>query len=367
MLLNAAKMSSDDAVEIASRLQAVLDTAVDGIVTIDAAGKIESFNKACERIFGYQADEVIGKSVNVLMPQPYQSEHDAYLSRYQETREAQIIGIGREVQGRRADGSLFPLDLAVSEVQLAGKVIYTGIIRDITRRKTAEDALRTANRELEEFSYRVSHDLRGPLRSALGLLDVVQSSLAKGKQELAAISVAKAMESVQRLDSLLDDLMSLAEVRHLDEEAVTVNVEAILKEALHKYAAMAQFERLKVVTDLQITTLVCKRQRLQTIMENLISNAVKYQDLDKAESYVKITTRRETNVFILEVLDNGLGIPNDQQERVFDMFARFHPRVSSGSGLGLYKVRQCALDMAGQVEYEGLADGSVFRLRLPGR
>ncbi len=124
--------------ESEARLRAILQTAVEGIVTIDDRGIIESFNPAAEKIFGYKAEEVIGKSVNVLMPEPHCHEHDRYIQNYLRTGQAKIIGIGREVQGRRKDGTVFPMDLAVSEVQLENRRLFTGFIRDITERKRLE-------------------------------------------------------------------------------------------------------------------------------------------------------------------------------------------------------------------------------------
>lgn len=126
---------------------AILSAAVDGIVTIDAHGRIQSFNPAAERIFGYRAEEVIGHNVKVLMPEPYQSEHDGYLTRYKATGEARIIGSGREVTGRRKDGSTFPMDLAVGESRADGKRLFAGIIRDITDRKRAEEQLRRSEEQ----------------------------------------------------------------------------------------------------------------------------------------------------------------------------------------------------------------------------
>ena len=131
--------------ESEARARAMLETTVDGVVTIDATGIIESFNPAAERIFGYRADEVIGKNVSVLMPEPYHSEHDGYIQAYHETGHRRIIGIGREVVGRRKDGATFPMDLAVSEVRLTGRTIFTGFIRDISaRRELEQEVLRIA-------------------------------------------------------------------------------------------------------------------------------------------------------------------------------------------------------------------------------
>lgn len=135
------RQTRSDLRDSAERLRAILDTAVEGIITIDERGIINSFNKAAERIFGYSAPEALGHNVKMLMPEPFQSEHDGYLENYHRTGQAKIIGIGREVQGRRKDGSVFPMDLAVSEVRLANARMFTGFVRDITERKEAEKAL----------------------------------------------------------------------------------------------------------------------------------------------------------------------------------------------------------------------------------
>lgn len=123
------------------RLRAILETAVEGIITIDERGLMESFNPAAEEIFGYPALEAIGQNVKLLMPAPFRQEHDGYLKNYRQGGHAKIIGIGREVTGRRKDGTTFPMDLSVSEVQLAGRRIFTGFVRDITARKNAEQTL----------------------------------------------------------------------------------------------------------------------------------------------------------------------------------------------------------------------------------
>jgi PAS domain S-box-containing protein len=124
-----------------ARLRAILETAVEGILTIDERGSIESINPAAEQMFGYSAEEVVGRNVSMLMPSPYREEHDGYLGNYHRTGSARIIGIGREVTAQRKDGSVFPIDLSVSEVRLADRRMFAGFVRDITERKAAESAL----------------------------------------------------------------------------------------------------------------------------------------------------------------------------------------------------------------------------------
>ena len=146
------RKSEEALVEQEARLRAVLDTAVDGIITIDERGTIESFNQAAEKLFGFAAHETIGQNISMLMPSPHREAHDRYLANYRDTGERKIIGIGREVLGLRKDGTLFPVGLTVNEAQLAGRRIFTGFVRDLTRRKHAEEALRTSEARFRSLS-----------------------------------------------------------------------------------------------------------------------------------------------------------------------------------------------------------------------
>ena len=185
-----------------ARQQAILQTAADGIITIDEQGTIESFNPAAERLFGYTADEVMGHNISMLMPSPYREAHDGYLARYCQTGEPHIIGIGREVRGLRRDGTIFHMALAVSEVCLADRRLFTGIVHDLSARVQAEEALQQAHDELEQrvrdrtaalqeanddirsFAYIVSHDLRAPLINLHGFAKELRTACAVLTQAL---------------------------------------------------------------------------------------------------------------------------------------------------------------------------------------
>ncbi|HXT42410.1 MAG TPA: PAS domain S-box protein [Candidatus Angelobacter sp.] len=168
------------------RLRAILETAVEGIITIDGRGIIESANPAAEKIFGYRAAEIIGKNVSALMPSPYREAHDGYLANYLRTGHAKIIGIGREVVGRRKDGSIFPMDLSVSEVRLADRCMFTGFVRDITERKRLErEILEASNREQR----RIGQDLHDGLSQQLAGIELMCGVL---EQKLAVKARAEA-------------------------------------------------------------------------------------------------------------------------------------------------------------------------------
>ncbi|HEY5564089.1 MAG TPA: PAS domain S-box protein, partial [Rhodothermia bacterium] len=152
------------------RVRSILNTAVDAIITVNERGIIETFNRAAEQIFGYSESEVIGVNVSVLMPSPYREEHDTYMRNYLETGEAKIIGIGREVKGRRKEGSLFPLELAVSEVTIEGRRIFTGVIKDVSdRRRLEKEILRISEQEQQRIGQDL-HDGLGQMLTGIGLL-----------------------------------------------------------------------------------------------------------------------------------------------------------------------------------------------------
>jgi PAS domain S-box-containing protein len=365
------------------RSSGIIDGSIDAIITINQAGIVQSFNLAGENMFGYSAVEVIGENVKMLMPSPYRNEHDSYLKNYRDTGEKKIIGIGREVVARRKDGSFFPMDLSISEIDLPGQKLFGGIIRDITARREAEENLQQANAditarqeaeknlqqanaELEEFAYRTSHDLRSPIVSSIRLLDIANKSMTKQDHETARKSLSHAQASLKKLDALLKDILTLTEAKSKVEEKQVVDIALMIDEALLKMDHMEGFERLEIQKHINFEgTLSVKQSRLNMILENLISNAIKYQDGSKESSYIAISAYNEDAHFVLEVKDNGLGIPENQQEKLFSMFKRFHPRIAFGSGLGLYLMKKSAEALEGKVSYQRHEHGSIFRLSVP--
>lgn len=247
-----------------------------------------------------------------------------------------------------------------------GQAFILGIARDISEIKRAQDDLRQANEELEEFAYRTSHDLRSPLVSSLGLLDLADKKIASGDLAIAQQSLAMAQRSIKKLDVLVQDILALAKAKNKEEVESEVNVYGVVEEALGKFSQMQGFKDIGFENKVSPSLLIAvKVSRFALILENLISNAIKYYDPQKPSSYIKIEAINADNHFVFSVSDNGLGIPSKQHKKLFSMFNRFHPKTSFGSGLGLYMVKKSTDVLGGAVEYLPLEGGSRFILRLP--
>lgn len=193
-----------------ARWRAVIDSAVDGIVVIDAHGRIEAFNRAAERLFGYTIDEVLGRNVDMLMPSPYREEHDTYLSRYLATGRAKIIGSGREVQGLRKDGTTFPLHLSVGEITIQGERKFTGILHDLTMRVEMEGQLREreALAKLGEMAAVIAHEVKNPLAGIRGAIQVFGGRMMGGGGNTQILT--EIVARIDALDQMMKDLLLFA-------------------------------------------------------------------------------------------------------------------------------------------------------------
>lgn len=348
------------------RLAAIIANAVDGIITIDGRGTVLSVNPASERIFGYGAEEMVGRNVKMLMPEPYRSEHDRYIADYQHSGEAKVIGIGREVEGRRKDGTTFPLDLAVAKLELGDTVLYSGTVRDISERKASEQALLDANAELEEFAYRTSHDLRSPIASSLGLLGISRDMLAEGDLPALGQTLQRMEVNFRRLDHLIQNIITITRNRLMEEDTQPIDLRALVAESIDALSHLDEVKRIRIENHVPAElTIESKPSKFQVIVGNMLSNAVKYHDPKEAEPAIDVRAFRYAGKVRLSVEDNGLGVPPASRHLLFKMFKRLHPNRSFGSGLGLYILRKSAESLGGTALYEARDKGSRFIIELP--
>lgn len=366
------------------KLRAVVDHALDGLITINEKGSIESFNPACERIFGYRADEVIGQNVKILMPEPYHSEHDGYLSRYLRTGDAHIIGTaGREVRAKRKDGSIFPMDLSISAFQLADGKHFSGIIRDITVRKEAEAnllrytrALERSNKELDDFAYIASHDLKEPLR---GIHNHSRFLLEDNEDKLDPDSAGRLHRLVylsQRMEKLVNDLLYFSRLGRQELAIQPTDINAVIHDIESTIDVLLEERHGKIIVPHTLPTITCDKPRVTEVFRNLIVNALKYNDspeklieigfLDSCIAADGTNTKR-----VFYVKDNGRGIPSEFKDEVFRIFKRLQGSKDGqedGTGVGLTFVKKIIERHGGKIWLESEpGSGTTFYFTLEGQ
>lgn len=232
--------------------------------------------------------------------------------------------------------------------------------------KSMAENLEYQTKELEEFSYRTSHDLRSPLISSLGLLSLTEKSIKKEDYRKAHKCIQLVSDSLVKLDNLVKDILSVTKTKHFVEAPQTVNLDIVIDEALKKLSHMDNFNNLTIKQTLNFSDpIVSQKSRVVLVIENLLSNAIKYQDTEKDQSFVYLSVSSLDDNVIIEIEDNGLGIPKKQQEQMFSMFKRFHPKVSFGSGLGLYMMKKSVDVIDGDILFTDTNNGSKFTLVIP--
>lgn len=360
------RRSASNLSESQRRLAAIIDNAADGIITINGGGIILSANPACQRMFGYLPEEMVGRNVKMLMPEPHQSAHDDYLGAYRRTGEAKLIGSRREMEGRRKDGGIFPLDLSIAKVELSEGTIYSGIIRDISERKHFERQLLAANAELEEFAYRTSHDLRSPIASSIGLLNISRELLETGDNDALDGTLGRMERNFSRLDHLIQNIIVLTRDRLTEEQNQRIVPHDVVQATIGSLCHQEDGRRIRITNHIpQQLTIVSKPSKFDIIVGNLLSNAIKYHDPQEADPRVDIFASKRAGSIRLTVEDNGIGVPEEKREHLFRMFKRLHPNRSFGSGLGLYILKKSVESLNGTASFEAKDKGSRFFVELP--
>ena len=355
--------------EAASHIKAIVDHAVDGIVTVDQHGMIESLNPAAERIFGYRRDEMIGRPVSTLMP-----ELGADLA----ARKREVLAAVQETLGRRKNGGEFPIDLGLSESRSRGARFYTCLVRDATARKEAEHALvqaknaaDAANRAKSEFLANMSHEIRNPMTGILGYADILLARL----EDRAAIECVRTIkDSGHYLLQIINDLLDLAkiEAQALALEKEEIHLPTFLTDVytLMEGAARAKNLPLALKYDGRIPyEIESDPKRLRQILINLLGNAIKFTERGAVELTVHFDT--DSGELDLSVSDSGIGMTPEQQQNLFKPFTQGDSsmtKVYGGTGLGLAITKRLVEALGGSIDVTSVpAVGSTFQVRLPVR
>jgi two-component system sensor kinase FixL len=377
--------------ENAKLLHSIIETAIDGIITIDNRGLIETLNPAALSLFGYQLEEVVGRNINMLMPEPDKSAHDEYLNRYERTGNKKIIGKGREVLGLRKDGTTFPFRLAVSEVQYEDRKIYTGFIHDLSKEKEAEEQLKQYAAQLEEiveertlslrktvsalknakedvivslekekelnqmkgrFVSMASHEFRTPLSSVQISASLIQKYAEPFDNKHIEKHVNKIKNAVGNLTTILNDFLSLEklEAGRVDPTFTSFDLVHLAEEVTEEMQMLAKQDQNIIYQHTGSESIILLDPNLlRNCMINLISNAIKYSG---EHTFIEFNTEIDEHRCKVTIKDNGIGIPEAEQIHLFEPFFRANNTGNiPGTGLGLNIVRRYAMLMKGTLDF----------------
>jgi PAS domain S-box-containing protein len=351
--------------------RAILEAAVDAFVTIDERGSIRSVNPAAEKLFGYSADELAGRNVKVLMPAPWREEHDGYLARYLETGEKRIIGIGREVLGRRKDGTTFPLELAVAEARVGPDRLFVGSLRDVSERKRLEEQFLQSQKmeAVGRLAGGVAHDFNTLLASILGYSELLLDGL-RDDGDLRR-SAEQIQRSAERGAALTRQLLTFSrtesrQVRSLDLNELVGGARDMLSRLVGE-----QIE-LELELDPDLGRVEADPAHMEQVLMNLVINAA---DAVSGSGRVVLRTHNagpeplppgaEGAAVVLEVSDTGHGMDEDTRRRVFEPFFTTKTK-GKGTGLGLSTVYAIVAESGGAVTVvSSPGEGATFRVALP--
>lgn len=360
------------------RLSAVIDNIVDGIITINERGIIESFNPAASKIFGYHESEVIGHNVKILMPEPYHGEHDDYLSHHLRTDEKKLIGLERVVIGRRKDGSTFPMELGVSELTIHNAKHFVGVTRDVTERQLAKEALNEARLSAEqasmaksEFVANMSHEIRTPMNGVIGMTHLLlDTPLSKEQQEFASIIESSARSLMSIINDILD--FSKVEAGMLEIESIEFDMGTLLNEFGSSISVKAEEKGLELIcpaNPILHQWYNADPGRIRQILNNLVGNAIKFTEKGEVAVYYSVQQQTESRTkMLVEVIDTGIGLTPEQQSRLFERFSQADgstTRRYGGTGLGLAISKQLVELMGGEIGVKSqVGKGSTFWFTL---
>ena len=363
------------------RFRALLDAAVDAIVLIDGQGLIARFNHAAERLFGFSEAELQGRNVSVLMPARIAAEHDSYLERYQRTREARIIGIGREVTGQRRDGTQFPLELSVGEFRHAHETGFVGILRDLSERVQQREAEAAARREIDELNASlahsgrlnllgemasgIAHEVNQPITAIAAYAGACQRLLQSGAIEVAELRdvLDKIRAQAERAGQVINGLRVLA--RRQEPVQLRVNVNRLVNEIARLMDFELRASGWRLVFDLQANLPAVKADavQIQQVLLNLVRNSFEAMLEQAHGDSVEISTAAAVGEVWIRVRDSGPGVQPAFRKRLFEPF---QTTKDNGMGLGLSICQSIAQAHDGRLSYvDDGRPGACFELRLP--
>jgi PAS domain S-box-containing protein len=340
------------------RWRSIVESAVDGIVVIDAHGRIEAFNPAAERLFGYGESEVIGRNVSTLMPSPYREEHDTYMARYLATGVQKIIGIGREVAALHRDGTTFPVHLSVGEMIVNGERKFTGILHDLTARVKIEQQLREQASlvRLGEMAAVIAHEVKNPLAGIRGAIQIIGGRLPKESRDAAV--AAEIISRIDALNDLMKDMLLFA--RPPQPRPAVVDLRALVADTVELLRSDPALKDVRVQIEGFAPPVMADAELLKIVFSNLLVNGAQAM---QGQGTIAISLGAAGDHCEVRFADSGPGIPPDICEKIF---TPFFTTKSRGSGLGLPTVKRLVDAHHGTIGVDcPPGGGTTVTVRLP--
>ena len=341
-----------------ARWRSIVGSAVDGIVVIDQHGRVEAFNPAAERLFGYSESDVVGQNINVLMPSPYHEEHDRYLARYLATGHAKIIGSGREVTGRRKDGSTFPVHLSVGQFTIAGERKFTGILHDLSARAGLEEQLRegAAMARIGEMAAVIAHEVRNPLAGIRGAVQTIGAQLPAESQ--STVMVREIVTRIDSLNEMMKDLLLFA--RPPQPRPSPTEIIPLVQLTANLLTEDPALRNIHIDVAGSAPAVSADAEMLKIVFQNLLVNSAQAMG---GEGRIRVDVKRAEAWCLVAFTDHGPGIPPDVRDKIFTPFFTTKAR---GSGLGLPTAKRLVEAHNGQISIEcPAAGGTTVTVRLP--
>ncbi|MGV3582484.1 MAG: sensor histidine kinase [Methylophilus sp.] len=352
------------------RFRQVVEAAPNAMVMVNKAGKIEMVNAQTEIIFGYGREELLGQSIDILLPERFRHQHPHHRASFFSDLSPRVMGAGRDLYGRHKDGSEFPVEVGLNPIETDDGVKVLSAITDISARvkaseKLAEhrDELERSNKELATFAYVASHDLKSPLRGIFQISHWIEEDMNNGEMQAIPEHMNKLRGRLRRMEHLLDDLLAYSRAGRLEGGVSQIELGRLAKNIYEMQAPPEGFI-LEVAEDLpSFTTLATP---LEQVLRNLFANAIKHHD--RTEGRINLSYREASkNYYEFSVTDDGPGIPPEYQERVYIMFQTLRPRDEvEGSGMGLALVKKIVETYGGttSIVSDGIR-GTTIRFTWP--